>query len=48
MKKFISEKGFRNLAIIVLLLLAGSCLDYYGHYKGKPGWIHIPPIQGKG
>src|SRR5665647_3967967 len=28
MKKLVSEKGFRNLAIIVLLLLAGSCLDY--------------------
>jgi len=28
MKKLISEKGFRNLAIMVLLLLAVSCLDY--------------------
>jgi hypothetical protein len=28
MKKLASEKGFRNLAIMVLLLLAGSCLDY--------------------
>lgn len=28
MKKLVSEKGFRNIAIIVLLLLAGSCLDY--------------------
>lgn len=28
MKKIVSKKGFRNLAIIALLLLAGSCLDY--------------------
>jgi hypothetical protein len=28
MKQLTSEKGFRNLAIMVLLLLAGSCLDY--------------------
>jgi hypothetical protein len=28
MEKLVSEKGFRNLAIMVLLLLAGSCLDY--------------------
>ena len=28
MKKIARNKGFRNLAIMVLLLLAGSCLDY--------------------
>jgi hypothetical protein len=28
MKKAAFNKGFRNLAIMVLLLLAGSCLDY--------------------
>jgi hypothetical protein len=28
MKKIALNKGFRNLAIMVLLLLAGSCLDY--------------------
>jgi len=28
MKKLVSKKGFRNLAILVVLLLAGSCLDY--------------------
>jgi hypothetical protein len=28
MKKTAFNKGFRNLAIMVLLLLAGSCLDY--------------------
>jgi hypothetical protein len=28
MKRIVSEKRFRNLAIMVLMLLAGSCLDY--------------------
>jgi hypothetical protein len=28
MKKHVSEKVFRNAAILLLLLLAGSCLDY--------------------
>jgi hypothetical protein len=28
MKKSISEKRFRNIAILAVLLLAGSCLDY--------------------
>jgi hypothetical protein len=28
MKKYVSKRGFRNLALMAVLLLAGSCLDY--------------------